>query len=573
MGRFRNVMHSLFETRSLDNPAVPLTSFAAWESMFGGGPTASGEIINENNAIKLVTVYGCVKTIAESVASLPLTVMKRTATGHQEATDNPLYYLLSVSPNPEMTAYTFIENMIGSLAYTGNSYAEIERNPINKQPMYLWPLHPFKTTPKRDPITRKIFYETSDGMPNGQVRRIPSEDILHMPLFSFDGLKGLSPIDQCRQSFGLAMALEKAGAKQFGNGSVPPGIMFNKGPKPDPAVQQKIAESWSRQQGGDNQGKMPFMFGEEWSYQQIGLSNEASQWIQSKAFTRADIAMGIFRVPPHMIGDNSKLSGSNAEQLSLQFATFCLQPYLSRFENEIVRKLMPNNGITANQYFVKFSVDSLLRCDFKTQQDGYQAGIIGGWYNPNDVLRALGRNPGPAELNVYRAPVNYQNAKRLLDANTPLDDATNETKNDDVEDGIPTQQERNMFGAYTNAYLTLYKDAFTRFVSHKNKDIRSITTIFSPIYQSIAGMAVANMSGQQRSLLDMHDDIVTDALKSMSKRTVKWPSEIEDINTFMVAEFNKTVRSIHIAVARQEAGKKAIEQLTPTQNEDEASDE
>lgn len=558
MGVFGNVMKALhIETRSLDNPAVPLTSLAAWESIFGGGPTESGEIINENNAMKLVTVYGCVKTIAESVASLPCKVMKRTSSGHQEATDNPLYYLLSVAPNPEMSAYTFIENMIGCLAYTGNSYAEIERNPINKEPMYLWPLHPFKTTPKRDPKTRQIFYETSDGMPSGQTRRIEPANILHMPLFSYDGLKGLSPIDQCRQALGLSMALEKAGSKHFGNGSVPPGIMFNKGAKPDPAVQQKMVQDWNREHGGANQGKMPFLFGGEWSYQAIGLSNEASQWIQSRTFTRADIAMGIFRVPPHMIGDNTKLSGSNSEQLGLQFATYTLQPYISRFENEIVRKLMPNTNIIQNQYFVKFSVDGLLRCDFKTQQDGYQAGIIGGWYNPNDVLRALGRNPGPAELDVYRAPVNYCNAKRLLDS-TPTSD-TIET--------IPTEQERNMLSAYTNAYLTLYRDAFTRLMTRKTKDIRTISNIFNPIYQSIAGMAQANASGNQQDLCDMHDDIVEDVLKSMSKRAAKWPEKIDDVNTLTIAEFNKAVRSIHIAVARQNAGKKASEQVTPTNNE------
>ena len=38
-----------------------------------------------------------------------------------------------------------------------------------------------------------LAYQTTVGVANGQKRIIAAADMLHFPLFSWDGLKGLSP--------------------------------------------------------------------------------------------------------------------------------------------------------------------------------------------------------------------------------------------------------------------------------------------------------------------------------------------------------------------------------------------
>src|SRR5450756_2436615 len=89
----------LYETRdAIDNPAIPLNSPAAWGEMFGGPPTASGELITESNALNIPTVYACVRVLSKSVAATPLEMLERTDAGHQKATDSSLYYLLTVQP-------------------------------------------------------------------------------------------------------------------------------------------------------------------------------------------------------------------------------------------------------------------------------------------------------------------------------------------------------------------------------------------------------------------------------------------------------------------------------------------
>src|SRR5215469_15306896 len=132
----------LAETRSnpLENPGVPLSSPALWQWLTGGEPTASGETVNETNALKIITVYRCVRYIAEAIASLPFEVWEHSTNGREKAVNHDLFYLMTVEPNPEMSAFTFKENFAGCLALTGNAYAQIERNRW-QDVVALWPLH------------------------------------------------------------------------------------------------------------------------------------------------------------------------------------------------------------------------------------------------------------------------------------------------------------------------------------------------------------------------------------------------------------------------------------------------
>jgi len=60
-----------------------LSPTAIFQWLHSGEATAAGEIVNESNAMKITTVYGSVRVIAESIASLPLKLMERISGGHQ----------------------------------------------------------------------------------------------------------------------------------------------------------------------------------------------------------------------------------------------------------------------------------------------------------------------------------------------------------------------------------------------------------------------------------------------------------------------------------------------------------
>jgi len=77
-------------------------------------------------------------------------------------------------------------------------------------------LNPRLTRAVRLP-NRDLAFETQDGETVGNKRLIAAENCLHVPLMSFDGIVGLSPIMQAARALGLAAASEKFGSRFFAN--------------------------------------------------------------------------------------------------------------------------------------------------------------------------------------------------------------------------------------------------------------------------------------------------------------------------------------------------------------------
>jgi HK97 family phage portal protein len=532
----------------LDNPSVSLASPAIWAWINQGNPSASGELVNEVSALQVTTVYACVRTIAESIASLPLKLYERLPKGRQEAADAPLYDLLAYEPNPEMTAFSFVETLSGCLALTGNCFAQIVRNGAG-QPSALYPLHPLKTTPVRLP-DGSLAYKTSDGETLGSARVLSSDDVLHVPLFCFDGLKGLSPIQQARETIGLSRAAEKFGARFFGNGSRPSGVLSSESDM-DEQQQESVRESWAAANAGVNQNRTAVLPG-KWTYQQIGLSPEDSQFLATRQFQRTDIA-ALFRVPSHMVGDTSRLSNSNHEQQSLQFVTDTLRPYLCRFEQEIIRKLLPDTGRNSGRYFVQFDVRERLRGDFATTMQGFATGKQWGWYTTNMILEDLGENPVGPEGDVLWAPVNMTNAKNLVNPSAPP---------------TPDQSERAILSQYAPAFISLFRDAVGRATARTQRSIDSLSAIFTPLLVSISAVFI-DAARAQFSLTDTWnpatDKLIREHLKSIEKRAAGWTADKADEITGL--ELQKAVRALHINIYRDAGAAVALLPAEVSSNE------
>lgn len=390
------------------DPTTPMTAVAVWQDMDAGGPTAAGEMVTDRTAMAVSTVYTCVTVLAEAIASLPCSLMRATPKGQQKASDHYLWPLLANIPNAEMTAFTFWSTMVGCSALCGNGYAQITRDP-DGAPNGFWPLHPNKT----EPIRLKdgsLAYRTTDGMQTGAYRIIRSADMLHFPLFAFDGVKGISPVRAARESFALAMAAEKFGARFFGNGARASSVFISKN-KRDPKAEVELKESWQQGYGGSNVHKQPFLFG-DWDIKTIGISPEDSQFLATRNFQRADIA-AMFHLNPHQVGDTSRLSNANHVQAQLTFVTETLRPILTRIEAELYRKLLaPMKG--SEGLSVVFDLTTRLRGDMQTQMKSYALGRQWGFLSVNEVRQDMGLNPIGPEGDTYLYPVNMANAEQLL---------------------------------------------------------------------------------------------------------------------------------------------------------------
>ena len=390
------ILNGLF--RSRDKP-TDRTAGSSYSFFLGG--TSSGKYVTERSAMQMTAVYCCVRILSEAVASLPLQFYRYTDDGGKEkAVEHPLYFLLHDEPNPEMTSFIFRETLMTHLLLWGNAYSQIIRNGKGEV-VALYPLMPDRMKVDRDEHGR-LYYEYTvydaddvDGRKGtnkvGRTVRLQPHDVLHIPGLGFDGLVGYSPIAMAKNAIGLAIATEEYGSKFFANGAAPSGVLEHPGTIKDPS---KVRESWQATFGGSGNANKIAVLEEGMKYTPISISPEQAQFLETRKFQIDEIAR-IFRVPPHMIGDLEKSSFNNIEQLSLEFVKYTLDPWVSRWEQAMVRALLTPDE--KKKYFFKFNVDGLLRGDYQSRMNGYATARQNGWMSANDIRELENLDRIPAE--------------------------------------------------------------------------------------------------------------------------------------------------------------------------------
>lgn len=378
-------------TRSRDAPnkekrELPknLEDFIKAVDIDGSLGSGAGISVSEESAMRTSAVFACVKVLSETVASLPLFLYKTEKNKKLKAQDHPLYEVLHDLANEEMTSMNFREAIMTSLLLYGNGYARIIRDKSGHV-VSLWFLKPQYMTVERDRVTKRIKYTYSDEQSGILVYK--PEQIFHVVGLSYDGIKGISPIDQAREAVGLALATEEFGSKFFSNGARPGGVLEHPGTLKDP---EKIRQSWNKVYKGTKNSHKVAVLEEGMKYKEIGIPPEQAQFLETRKYQLNEICR-IFRVPPHLIGDLERSTFSNIEHQSIEFVTHTIRPWLVRWEQAIYKCLL--NATERKLYFAKFNVDGLLRGDFANRMKGYATARQNGWMSINDIRKLEDMNP------------------------------------------------------------------------------------------------------------------------------------------------------------------------------------
>jgi HK97 family phage portal protein len=360
--------------RSFLQPTEKRASFGDLLSILNlGQRSAAGVSVSEDGALTSTAVWACVKVLAESIAQLPLITYRRVDNGGKvRATDHPVYGLLKDSPNPELTSFEFRSTIAAHVATWGNGFAEIVWGKRG-YPEALWPLLPGKV----ENIERRngsLFYHYR--LPDNSIKILAGQQVLHVRGLSGNGLWGYSPVRQAMQAIGLSLALEEYGARFFGNGARPGGVLSHPGRLSDEAQKRLKASFNDAHEGLANSHRLKILE-EGMSYTAIGIPPEEAQFLQARQFQIAEIAR-IYRVPLHMVGDLSRSTNNNIEHQSLEFVQYTLMPWLTNFEQAYQRDLLsPRDRMSLD---IEHLVDGLLRGDNKSRNEALaiqrQNGVI-----------------------------------------------------------------------------------------------------------------------------------------------------------------------------------------------------
>lgn len=369
-----------------------------------GRETNSGRVVTPRTALELVTVFACVRVLAETLGTLPLAVYRYLdPRGRVRDTAHPLYRPLHDRPNPEMTSVELRECMMGHLALRGNAYAQIV--PMGSGGVELWPLRPDRMRVVRRENRQLAYIYT---LPSGEDRALSRREVLHIRGMSSDGLVGYSPVTLAREAVGLGLALEEHGARIFGNGAEPGGVLQTDALLGDEAY-ERLKKSWEDAHKGLENSHRVAILEEGVKWQQVGLSGRDAQWLEQRKYQRSEIA-ALFRVPPHMIQDLERTTFSNIEHQGIDFVVHTIRPWAVRWEQAIERDLL-----TEPTHFVRFVVDGLLRGDIQTRFGAYSVAKQNGWLSANDIRELEDQNPIPADQggDTYMVQLNMTPAGQL----------------------------------------------------------------------------------------------------------------------------------------------------------------
>jgi len=369
--------------------------------LFGGGvETNAGRDVDEDTSLQLSTVYACVTLIAESIASLPLGVFRKTADNGRDSVSSTLNDLVKTSPNPEMTSFDWRLAAVGHLLLYGNSYSLIERNRLD-QPTAIWPIVPERVSVVRTDAGKLVYKITA---PNGVEKAYNQSDILHVKGFGQNGLVGQSVISFSRESIGLSLAAEEYGSRFFGSGANP-GLIIEHPGKMDSNAAKNFRDSVTSAYAGLGKSHKTLLIEDGMKASSLSIPPSDSQFIELREFQREEIC-SLFKVPPHMVSLVTKSTswGSGIEQQQINFVVNTLRPWLVRWEQSLAFALLTESQRKSG-YFFDFLVAALLRGDIKTRYESYRIGRQWGWLSVNDVRRLETMNPVD-NGNDYLMPMN-----------------------------------------------------------------------------------------------------------------------------------------------------------------------
>jgi HK97 family phage portal protein len=288
------------------------------------------------------------------------------------------------------------ETKFGHALLQGNHFSEIERGPDGR-PSALWPLRPDCMEKPIVSESRQLLYPYH--LPNGQGVLIPQRNIHHLRGLSSDGVWGYTPITVHRETLGLALGTREYGARWFGQGARPGGVLQSKGKLSKDAA-DRMRESWIVAHSGLSNAHRVAILEEGVEWHQVGMSAEDAQYLASRQFDIQEICR-MLGVAPYKLYEESRSTFSNIEVQGQDFEQDSIRSWCVRDEQQMRKDLFAADP----GYFAEYNMDGLLRANAAARAALYANGRQWGWLNGNEIRRRENMNTVDG-LDDYSQPAN-----------------------------------------------------------------------------------------------------------------------------------------------------------------------
>lgn len=356
-----------------------------------GAVTSTGVAVGPESAMRVPAVAAAVRTIAETIASLPIHLFKRSDGGGRERDRSHAAAKVLERPAPWVSAYEFKLRLVMDAIQYGRGIAVAARGDGHVRELHRIAKGLLRVEHDRSTGEPSyIFAPTEDTE-----RRYDWADVVDVVPVPSEG-EPPSLISLAREAIGFAVVLQNHGARLFANGARPSGLLSFEGNLSANEIRNRIA-AWNAAHGGEKSGGTAAM-DRKASYTALALSSVDAQYLDLWRHAILEIAR-VFRVPPHMVSELGRATFSNTEELGLQFIAYTLRPWLDLIEGALTRVLLKDNE--REEYFLEFVLDDLTRGNIIQRFAALKAAVGGPFLLANEARALENRQPiaGGEKLN------------------------------------------------------------------------------------------------------------------------------------------------------------------------------
>lgn len=347
------------------------------------------------NALKEATVFACIRILADAVGKLPVKIYQ-DKDGKQAAAGHYLTPLLKIRPNPWMSSRDFFKALEVQRLIYGNAYAWLDIAKRGRNAGKVQGIYPLDSTRVKIWVDDKgllvdkhinmipgrgsLWYVYTDS--NGTEYKINPDEMLHMKGLTFDGIVGITPLEQLKNTVENAGAASQFLNNSFKTGMQTKGIIHYVGDL-DSKAEKTFREKFEQMSSGLKNANRVALLPIGYQYQPLSLKLTDAQFLENTELTIRQIAAA-FGVKMHQLNELTRATHTNVEHQQREFYIDTLMDILTGYEQELTYKLFTEKELEDGHY-IKFNVNAILRADPKTRYEGYRIAIQSGFMTSNEV--------------------------------------------------------------------------------------------------------------------------------------------------------------------------------------------
>lgn len=338
-------------------------------SSFDGGRYNAVDLSRAEASLQKVAVWSAVDLIVSLVSELPVDVYR--GSGAEQAQVRTPAWLLDPAGNG-YGLEDWIAQLVTSWLLRGNAFGVVADRAPTGYPTAVELLHPDEVS---------VWLEDGEPVFAHRGQRIPPDDVFHRRVYPMPGyVLGMSPIAHHASTIGLGISATRFGEQWFEDGGHPSGLLTNTETDMTPDQARTAKQRFMAAIRGTRE---PVVLGRGWNYQQIQVSPNESQFLETQGYTAAECCRifgpGIAEVLGYESGGS--MTYSNVESRGTHLLVYTLNRWLRRVERVLT-------GMLPRGQFARINRDALLQSTTLTRFRAHQIALQNRWTTVNEV-RAL----------------------------------------------------------------------------------------------------------------------------------------------------------------------------------------